>query len=159
MSTFDYCPAVWMFCGKANSDRLEKLNERALRIVYNDYVSSYDCLLEKSNVLSLSMLRLKYMIIEVYRCVNRLNPEYMNNMFTIKDTNYSMRDGSIVVQPKFNNTTFGYRSFSYYGAKLWNAIPSDLKTIKPENFSKFKKDLHGWLFTAKPKHLDVYFRT
>ena len=104
------------------------------------------------------MLRLKYMIIEVYRCINRLNPEYMNNMFTIKDTNYSMRDGSIAVQPKFNNTTFGYRSFSYYGAKLWNALPSDLKTIEPENLSIFKKNLHGWLFTTKPKHLDVYFK-
>ena len=33
-SNFSYCPVSWMFCGKRNSDKLEKLQERALRFVF-----------------------------------------------------------------------------------------------------------------------------
>ena len=38
-SNFSYCPVSWMFCGKRNSDKLEKLQERALRFVFSDYAS------------------------------------------------------------------------------------------------------------------------
>ena len=41
-SNFDYCPVSWMFCGKANVDKLEKLQERALRFVFRDTTSSYE---------------------------------------------------------------------------------------------------------------------
>ena len=67
--------------------------------MYNDYESSYECILIKSNALSLTMLGLKYMIIYVYKCINKLNPEYVNDLCSIKDPNYSMRDESIASNP------------------------------------------------------------
>ena len=33
---FTYCSTVWMQCGKTASDKLEKLNKRALRLIFND---------------------------------------------------------------------------------------------------------------------------
>ena len=47
-SNFNYCPLIWHFCSKANTEKLEKLQHRALRIVFNDYTSSYENLLKKS---------------------------------------------------------------------------------------------------------------
>ena len=35
-SNFSYCPVTWMFCGRKNVMKLEKLQERALRFVFND---------------------------------------------------------------------------------------------------------------------------
>ena len=32
-SNFNYCPLIWHFCSKANTEKLEKLQYRALRIV------------------------------------------------------------------------------------------------------------------------------
>ena len=78
-------------------------------------------------------------------------------MFSIKDPNYAMRDESIALQPKFKNKTFGYRSFSYYGAKVWNSVPSNLKTqSNQEHLYAFKKTLHDWLFTFQPEHLVIF---
>ena len=37
-SQFKYCPLVWMFHGRQINDKINKLHERALRIVYNDTV-------------------------------------------------------------------------------------------------------------------------
>ena len=39
-SQFGYCPLVWMFHGKIVHKKINHLHERALRIVYKDYISS-----------------------------------------------------------------------------------------------------------------------
>ena len=46
-SEFGYCPLVWMFHSRKLNSRINKLHERALRMVYQDYVSSFTELLEK----------------------------------------------------------------------------------------------------------------
>ena len=76
-STFAYCPVAWMFCGKNNSTKLEKLQERALRFVFSDHTSSYNDLLARGGFLSLSSLRIRFLAIEVYKCVHGLNPSFM----------------------------------------------------------------------------------
>ena len=48
---FNYCSLIWMLCGKGSQDKLEKINERALRLAYSDYSSSYKELLANSKVL------------------------------------------------------------------------------------------------------------
>ena len=46
-SQFKYCPLVWMFHGTQTNDKINKLHERALRIVYNDTITSFEELLIK----------------------------------------------------------------------------------------------------------------
>ena len=35
-SQFAYCPLVWMFCGRTENAKINKLHHRALRLVYRD---------------------------------------------------------------------------------------------------------------------------
>ena len=46
-SNFGYCPVVWHFCSKTSTDKMEKLQYRALRLVYSDFDSSYESLLKE----------------------------------------------------------------------------------------------------------------
>ena len=46
ISNFNYCPIVWHLCGKVNTSKMERIQERALRFVFNDLTSSYDILLD-----------------------------------------------------------------------------------------------------------------
>ena len=48
-SQFAYCPLVWMFCSRTMNNKINKLQERALRILYKDDVSSFEELLGKDN--------------------------------------------------------------------------------------------------------------
>ena len=41
-SQFKYCPLVRMFHGRQFNDKINKLNERALRIVSNDTITSFE---------------------------------------------------------------------------------------------------------------------
>ena len=52
MSHFNYCSSIWMFHDRAINSRINKIHERALRIVYRDTESSFDELLAKDNSVS-----------------------------------------------------------------------------------------------------------
>ena len=51
-SQFSYCPLIWMFCSSTMNQKINRIHERALRIVYRDYESSFEDLLKKDNSLS-----------------------------------------------------------------------------------------------------------
>ena len=69
-SNFNYYPLVWHFCGISNSNKMEKIQERCLRIVYNHYNSSPDRLLEMANTTSLVISRLRILLLEVYKSIH-----------------------------------------------------------------------------------------
>ena len=99
------------------------------------------------------MNRLKCLAIEVYKCVKGKNPNYMNDMFKSKNSLYNFRDPSKLDQSKFKTVRFGYKSFSYYGSKLWNSLPPDIKNA--ENVFSFKKKLSLWCQTPDARSLVI----
>jgi hypothetical protein len=57
LSSFNYCPVIWHFCSEANTKKMEKIQERALKFIYNENHSTYEELLAKSKLLSLKIRR------------------------------------------------------------------------------------------------------
>ena len=47
-ANFNYCPLVWHFCSKTAMRKIENIQKRALRFIFNDYSSSYEQLLGRS---------------------------------------------------------------------------------------------------------------
>ena len=78
---FGYCLLVWMFhCKKLNS-RVNKLPERVLRIVYEDYTSSFTELLEKDNSTTLHNRNIQLLATELFKVNIGLSPPFMNEIF------------------------------------------------------------------------------
>ena len=84
LSNFNYCPLTWHFCGEANTKKIEKIQERALRFIYSDYSSSYESLLIKSPLPSLRVRRLRTIALESFKILNNLSPVYLNDLLTFK---------------------------------------------------------------------------
>ena len=144
ISNFNYCPIVWMFTGKKSLDRIENIQKRALRFVLDDYGSSYHDLLIQTEVPGIKMMTLRLLAIEVFKCVNELNPKYMNEMFTIKKCPYNFRNTSILERSKSNTTRYGLKSFRNYGAKIWNLLPNNCKSaVLLGDFKNMIKSWHG----------------
>ena len=63
-------------------------------------------------------------------------------MFVKKELPYNLRNCIELYQPKMNTTTYGLRSVTYTGAKLWN----DLSPVLTEetDLSDFKIYLNDW---------------
>ena len=72
-SHFIICPAMWHSCSLADNKQIESAQKRALRYIYNDYVSSYAELRERCNKPLLYVHRIKLILVEVYKIVNMLD--------------------------------------------------------------------------------------
>ena len=154
-SNFNYCPVTWMFCGRKNVMKLEKLQERALRFVFKDNNSTYVDLLKRGNFLSLSAYRIRNLAMEIFKCCHGMNPMYLNDLFYKQETKYDLRDKTLLEQPKFSTKTYGYRSFRYYEAKLWNALPFEMKNT--DDYDDFKSKLTAWCHSSNLDKLEIFW--
>ena len=102
-----------IFCGESNTKKLDKIQERALRFIYNDSDSSYENLLEKSQLPSLRLRRLRSMAIEVFKIINKQTPVYLHDLVTIKKSSYSFRYNNTVNIPRVNTTRYGLHSLRW----------------------------------------------
>ncbi len=104
LSNFNYCPIIWHFCGKVSSKKIEEIQERALRFMLKDQISTYEQLLEKCNYATLHIRRLRT---EVFKSLINLNPSFMKEMFNVKETCYNLRDSSLMHLSSFNKIMYG----------------------------------------------------
>ena len=127
---FDYCSQIWHHCGARNTKKLERVNERALRLVYKDKNNSYDRLLSWIGLHStLEGRRIQDMLITINSCFQERAPTPIANLFKIKDTKYNLRGTNMLSLPKVRSTKLGLRSFRYFAAKTWNALPDSIRAM------------------------------
>ena len=145
-SNFSYCPLVWHFCSAKSMHKIEKIQERALRFLYSDHVSSYDLLLNdlllKSKRCTMHVSRLRSLSIEIFKTLNGLNPSFMKDIFQIRSSNYSSRNPNNLTHYRPNQVTFGTHSLKSLGPQIWNCLPNELKSA--DDFNSFKNLIAQW---------------
>ena len=139
MSVFNYCPVVWMFCGKTANAKIDNIQRKALQSLYNDFDSSYDILLRRGNHLTIHELNKRHLLEEVYKSIHRINPPFLNELFEHKIINHNLRIKNLLILPKSSTITWGIHSFTYRGSRSWNTLPDDIKEIM--TYFKFKNTL------------------
>ena len=78
--------------------------------------------------------RLRTLVAEIFETLNEINPPYMKNIFTPKG-NSKVRSNDII-NKRINTSRFGTQSLRSLGPKIWNNLPSKIKSEK--SFPKFK---------------------
>ena len=64
-SQFKYCSLTWMFYSRLTNNKINQLHERALRLVYNDYYSTFEELLEKDGSSTIHHYNIQTLCIEL----------------------------------------------------------------------------------------------
>ena len=72
-SQFNYCPLIWMFHSRTINNKINRLHERALRIVYSDFKSTFEGLLRKENFFSIHERNIQSLATEIYKFLNGLS--------------------------------------------------------------------------------------
>ena len=67
MSQFSYCPLVWMFHDRLVNEKINKIQERALRIAYKDDCSSFKDLLRKAESVSIYQRNVKLHATKIFK--------------------------------------------------------------------------------------------
>ena len=94
-SQFNYCPAIWMFPSRTLNNKINRLHERCLRIIYDDKLSNFDERLHKDNSASIHRNNTHALAIEMHKVVNGTSPEIMNKVFKQRNNfHYDLRHTS-----------------------------------------------------------------
>ena len=83
-SQFNYCPLIWMCHSRENNNKINRLHERCLRIIYNDKRSSFNALLEKDGSVSIHERNIKVLATEIFKVRKNLAPPEMHEIFKLK---------------------------------------------------------------------------
>ena len=71
-ANLNYCPLVRLFCSASLPQKKEKIQERALRLLYNDRFPRYSSLLLKAERHVMEVSRLRRLAIEVFKTLKSL---------------------------------------------------------------------------------------
>ena len=146
---FDYCSAVWGNCGSGLSEKLQKLQNRAARIItFSNYDAPAEPLRCFLNWKTLDVQRSIDKSILMFKSLHNLAPKYLTSKFVHRSdiTSYSVRNAESKLAVPLPRTEFGKRSFRYSGAVLWNSLPSDIRQIS--SLPVFKKKVQSHKFTG-----------
>ena len=141
-SQFSHCPLVWMFClSRKLNGRINRIHERGLRIVYQDYTSSFEELLVKDETVCIHHRNIQLVAIEMFKIKNNLCPEIMKYIFKRVENPKSTKTFLI---PNVNSEYMGKLSLRWFGPVVWeNMLPESFKSITA--LEKFQSEIKKWV--------------
>ena len=124
LPVIDYCDVAWSNIGTKISDKLDRAQRRAAKIV----LKTRDADAEKNlKWLPLSIRRDMHTVYSTFKCLKGPAPVFLKDYFTVSQSRYNTRrNGTDLVLPRVR-TEIAKRSFYFNGAKLFNGLPLQIK--------------------------------
>ena len=143
---FDYCAPVWDELSSYLSEKLQKLQNHAARVILqaNCEINS-SLLLETLEWDQLSLRRRTQKAIMMFKFLNGLAPVYLHDLFSERHTDYDLRDSFRKLNLPKPRTDYLKGSFGYSGASLWNSLPENIRAIT--SIGQFNKEINRALET------------
>ena len=110
--------------------RINRLHERALRVVYRNFDSSVEEPLRRDSSTTLHQRNLQKLMTEILKVKTGIALELMKGVFEFTDVPYNLR-----IQSKCNRSIpcterYGIETTSFIGPKLWDKVPTEIKNSK-----------------------------
>ena len=91
-SQFNYCPLAWMFHNRTLNNKINKLHEKAIRIVYDNDNYTFQELLKIDNSVTIDHRNLQTLATEMYKAKNNLSPTPIQNLFKEHTGTHDLRN-------------------------------------------------------------------
>ena len=140
-SQFNYCPLLWMCHSRTLNSKINKLHERALRVVYKNDDLTFRQLLEKDNSITIHERNLQKLAVEMFKVKHNLSPAPVQEIFKLGNPQNLRNDKDFQIQ-KARTVNNGVETIRYRGPKTWDLVPKEIKESK--SLSEFKRKIKDW---------------
>ena len=118
-SQFSYCPLMWMFHNRNLNNKLNRLHERALRMIYDDDNSTFRDLLVKDRAYTIHERNIQSLAIECFKAYKNIGPSLLHDIFRRADYDGPiLRKKSYFIKPTISSVQFGENSLKILGSKI-----------------------------------------
>ena len=98
---------------------MNRIQERALKIIYNDYVATFTQLFEKDSSVSIHIRNLQVLATENVKARNNLSPPIIQNILRATEPAYCLRRDTVFESRRMQTQRYGIDSLTYLGLKIW----------------------------------------
>ena len=134
-----------MFHSRTLNNRINKIHERALRIVYNENNTTFDELLKRDGSVTVHERNIQALAIELY--CNGISPDILNEIFQLKESSIYCSKFPFKTR-NVRSVAYGTETLSFMGPKIWDLIPNEIKQAK--SLKEFKNNIKNWKPTKYP---------
>ena len=132
-----------MFHSQNTKNRVNKIHERALRLVYDDSLYlGFDELLIKDNPVSIHQRNLQLLATEICKVKNGVPTGLTEDIFHFVNKTYDLRNNRILFRKRNTTVYYGTESLSSLAPRVWELIPQSLKD--ETELSQFKTKIKTW---------------
>ena len=131
-----------MFCGKTTIDKVSSVHKRALRVLFNDYTSSFEELLHRNEQVTIHGKDLQKLMLAVYRSMTSGNLSFLWEFFNKKVLPYSLGINNLLQLPSTRTKMYENESLSFRGNIIWHQLPDQYEAAETDN--EFKIEIKSW---------------
>ena len=119
-SPVSYCPLVWMFHSRGESNKVNRIYERCLRLIYHDKKSTFYELLEKDSSVSIHKWNLRFLTFEMFKLKTDTTCDLIKELILPnRQRRYELRNNPYFAVPIVKSVHKDLESLSYLGPKIW----------------------------------------
>ena len=139
-----------MFYSRTLNNRINRIHERAQRLVFNDYENTFQTLLSREKSFTVHKNNIQALAIELFKVVKGMSPEIMREIFPVKkELKYCTKQ--VFEMGNIHTVRYGLETVSHLGPKIWPTIPDELKSLT--TVKSFMRSTRKWKPTKCPCNL------
>ena len=140
-----------MFDSRRLNSKINSIHERALRITYQDHISTFQELLNKDNSVSIHHRNFQALATEMFKIHRGLSPDILREIFVRKISLYNLRRNNTFERRQVHSVYHSTELLSFLGPKIWDLAPLELKQL--ESLEIFKLKIKKWIPFESPCRL------
>ena len=123
--------------------KINRIHERALRLVYKDDTSSFAELLERDGSFTIHERNIQSLVIEMFKSKNNIGPILLQDILVVSEYNGpNLRSVKDFITTRIRSVHYGQDSLQYFGPIIWNLIPNEIRNV--ETLNTFKGLIRKW---------------
>ena len=134
----NYCPLFWMFCPRRSSNVINKVQERAPPITYNDQLSDFKSVLLNHNEITIHQRHLQVLMTEIHKIINHIAPPIMLSLVGIRENTHKTIYFRVLSNESRRTVNHGVETICYRTHFLWANIPPEYKLANSLDIFKIK---------------------